>query len=350
MDEIAARLTRLEQAVQVLRPTAAVKSESSAFGVAVINRVGAVTLAIGIIFFFKYAVDEHLIGAWSGVMLGILFGFALLGGGEWLSRQQQRVFAQGISGCGLASLYISVYAAVAFYKLIGEATAFAALTAVSAAAFALSVRNRSAAIAMMGVVGGILTPLLLDNKAASTAIQFAFVLFLNGTALAIAVREQWRGLVSAAGVLSLVTIWILWSSHHTGLIVAFAVALAAFQFGVWWRTQGAIRNEAYVNGHTSLLLGCMQFVAAQFVQISVISETNSVLLIVYGIVLLTYGMLRESLVNRRLGLVLVALVILKLYIWDIWWLDRFYRISAFLGLGALLLLASWVYSRTKKRA
>ena len=65
---------------------------------------------------------------------------------------------------------------------------------------------------------------------------------------------------------------------------------------------------------------------------------------------MSYGVLRRSSVNRVLGLVLLGFVIAKLYVWDIWFLTRFYRITAFLALGVLLLVASYIYSRFKLRA
>jgi hypothetical protein len=52
----------------------------------------------------------------------------------------------------------------------------------------------------------------------------------------------------------------------------------------------------------------------------------------------------DSLVNRMLGLALMGLVVLKLYLSDVWELGRVFRITAFLGLGVLLLLASYLYS------
>ncbi|MBV9265724.1 MAG: DUF2339 domain-containing protein, partial [Acidobacteriaceae bacterium] len=45
------------------------------------------------------------------------------------------------------------------------------------------------------------------------------------------------------------------------------------------------------------------------------------------------------------GLVLIGLVIIKLYLFDVWLLNRVYRISAFVALGALLLITSFLYSR-----
>jgi uncharacterized membrane protein len=46
-----------------------------------------------------------------------------------------------------------------------------------------------------------------------------------------------------------------------------------------------------------------------------------------------------------LGLVLIAFVITKLYLVDLWQLGRVYRISAFVALGLLLISTSFLYSR-----
>ena len=48
-----------------------------------------------------------------------------------------------------------------------------------------------------------------------------------------------------------------------------------------------------------------------------------------------------------LGLALVALVIAKLYLLDVWVLGRLFRITAFLALGVLLLALSYLYSRLR---
>jgi uncharacterized membrane protein len=45
----------------------------------------------------------------------------------------------------------------------------------------------------------------------------------------------------------------------------------------------------------------------------------------------------------------IGFVICKLYLYDVWLLTRFYRISAFVALGTLLLLASYVYSRFRNK-
>jgi uncharacterized membrane protein len=80
---------------------------------------------------------------------------------------------------------------------------------------------------------------------------------------------------------------------------------------------------------------------------SVESTGISILMAVYGAALVVAGVALRSTVNRILGLGLLTLVIAKLYLLDVWSLSRGFRITAFLALGGLLLLVSYLYSRFK---
>jgi uncharacterized membrane protein len=73
----------------------------------------------------------------------------------------------------------------------------------------------------------------------------------------------------------------------------------------------------------------------------------TILFAVYAVVLVSVGVAARSPVSRLAGLVLTAIVILKLYLFDVWQLGRFYQIIAFVILGVLLLSTSFLYSRFK---
>ncbi len=94
-------------------------------GLNLVNRIGVITLVLGVAFFFKWAVDNQWIGPVGRVALGILAGLATLAAGDFVARRNQRIFAQGVTGAGIAILYLSLYAAFGFYHLIPQALAFA---------------------------------------------------------------------------------------------------------------------------------------------------------------------------------------------------------------------------------
>jgi uncharacterized membrane protein len=64
--------------------------------------------------------------------------------------------------------------------------------------------------------------------------------------------------------------------------------------------------------------------------------------------LVSVGVASRSAINRLSGLGLIGIVILKLYLFDVWQLSRPYQISAFVVLGILLLSTSFLYSHFRR--
>jgi len=65
----------------------------------------------------------------------------------------------------------------------------------------------------------------------------------------------------------------------------------------------------------------------------------------YGATLMFVGFQRRSPFIRWQALILIALTIVKVFVYDVQQLDKGYRIVSFIILGALLLAISFVYQR-----
>jgi uncharacterized membrane protein len=50
---------------------------------------------------------------------------------------------------------------------------------------------------------------------------------------------------------------------------------------------------------------------------------------------------------RLLGIALLGIAILKIFVYDLSFLEAIYRIASFIGLGVILLAASYLYQRYK---
>ena len=87
------------------------------FGGNWLARIGIVAVIIGVAFFLKLAFDNDWIGETGRVVLGLAGGIALLAAGEFW-RRKYPVWAQPLTGGGLAVLYLAIYAAQALYGLI----------------------------------------------------------------------------------------------------------------------------------------------------------------------------------------------------------------------------------------
>lgn len=198
-------------------------------GLTLINRIGVVTLVLGVAFFFKWAVDNNWIGPAGRVMLGILAGMITLWAADVLSRKGQRAFAQGITGTGIAILYLAFYSAFGFYHLIPQALAFVLMCSATGLAFALSLRYDSAAVTALGLFGGYLTPILLSNGRDHSWFLFSYVLLLDAAAMALAKKRNWK-LLEIMSVVATTLIYGAWLTNiprHTDRLPA-AVALFAF--------------------------------------------------------------------------------------------------------------------------
>ncbi len=78
---------------------------------------------------------------------------------------------------------------------------------------------------------------------------------------------------------------------------------------------------------------------------NIISLSLSGLWAVYAAVLLALGIIRQGRWLRVGGLVLLAIPVLKLFLYDSFQLDQGYRVAAFIGLGALLVAGGFLYQR-----
>ena len=485
-------------------------SMETRFGLGWLNRVAVVTLLFGVGFFFKYVVDNQWIGPGVRVALGIAAATFSLFLGEWLWLRGQKVFAHGLTGLGLALLYLSFYASFGFYHLLPQGVVFLLMFLTTTAAAALALHYNSQAVAILALLGGYLTPVLLStgenrmwtlagytfvlnagalgigrikhwpaltylgwaatwalflgwsadwltNETRGPAFAWLFISFflfflvgaecgsllllalnsgvffagsyflldplyhawLGGFALTIALlhgglaKAVWNkdrrfGQLSAAIAAVSLTLAIplqfagfriamLWALEAAALAwIGARLAQPKLQIGAWFlfalvffrllasdarllesgffnvrlltfavsagslwiASRAALSDESkavtYGAGHVLLVWALAMEVAAwarrtaDSQDVSNVSSTGiSILMAVYAVCLVMAGVGLRSSVNRILGLGLLALVIAKLYLVDVWDLSRGFRITAFLALGGLLLLVSYLYSRFK---
>ncbi|MDQ6708617.1 MAG: DUF2339 domain-containing protein, partial [Acidobacteriota bacterium] len=182
-------------------------------GLTWINRVGAITLVLGAGFFFKHAIDSHWIGEMERILLGIVAGCGGIGAADLLWRRDQKIFAQGISGTGIAILYLSFYAAYAFYHIVPFSPAFLLMALTTALAAALALRYDAEAIAAVGLFGGYITPVLLSDGLDRPWFFFSYLLLLNAGAVSIARWRKWRGL-EWLGLLATACLFARWYGAH----------------------------------------------------------------------------------------------------------------------------------------
>ena len=196
-----------------------------------LNRVGALALVLGVGFFLKYAFDNDWLNETARVILGGAAGLLLAAGGHRFHRRGMSVFAQGLTGAGVGILYLSIYAAYDFYRLIPQPVAFLLMALVTAAALLLSLRYDARAIALLGWAGGFLTPLLLVTAQLNTLGLFVYITLLDAGLIAVLLsRRHWR-VLEPLGIAATYATFLTWS-FRADLPEGFGTALAFLT--LWW--------------------------------------------------------------------------------------------------------------------
>lgn len=174
-----------------------------------LNRIGIVAFIFGLGFFLKYSFDNNWIGPTGRVIIGILAGLGLLAGGEKTQRKGLKIFAQGLTGGGIAALYFAIFAAFSFYHLMGQTAAFGIMILITATAVLLAVRYDSYATAVLGIIGGFLTPFFLSTGVPNEVGLFSYIALLDCGILALAYFKKWRSINVISFVLTLL-ILVIW--------------------------------------------------------------------------------------------------------------------------------------------
>ena len=208
--------------------------------------VGAIALGLAGLLFFRYSIEHGLITPVMRVVMGTLTGLGCLVGSEWLRSRGYRQTAEGISGAGVVILYAAFWAAHVLYHLIGMPLVFGLMVLVTAACCLLAVRHASLLVAVLGLVGGFATPLLLASGADRPIGLFGYVLLLDLGLLLVGHKRRWPslGVLSLLGTALLQALWIVTRMGPARLFLGLAIlAVFAVLFVLAGRFAGGRRPE-----------------------------------------------------------------------------------------------------------
>jgi uncharacterized membrane protein len=259
---------------------------------------------------------------------------------------------------GRAPLALSGAAGTAFLILAGELLAphrprwFAAVAVAWSLAYAWLAMTRKSPLLLAST--GFLAFLGLAGAAAPLADHGDLVLallcvawslvYLGGLAWRVLGRretpEPWHVAAAAgAGVALALLALVLTGPGERLTRAAFFWGVAAAHLGLALALLGRARRAA-----TALLAIAVGF-AVLGVTFPLPGAGSTLAWAGLATALVGAGFVRASRLTRSLGLGLFAATVLKVALWDLWTLGRAWQVSVLLGVGALLLVASYFYAR-----
>lgn len=159
-----------------------------------LNKIGIGLLLFGVAFLFKYSIDQGWLTPSIRVAFGVGLGATLIVLGSFVY-SKRRHFSQVLIGGGIATFYITGFAAFQILALVSHPVAFAFMVSVTVLAFILSLQQNGAVLSLIGAIGGFGTPFLLYTGAGNLPGLIGYTcLLLTGTS-AIYFYRGWRSLV-----------------------------------------------------------------------------------------------------------------------------------------------------------
>jgi uncharacterized membrane protein len=157
----------------------------------VVAKVGVLVLFFGVSFLLKYAIDRNVVSIELRLMGTAAAAIALIVTG-WRLRGRRAGFAWVLQGGGVGLLYLTVFAAARLYGVLPMGFAFALLVAIVALSSLLAVLQDARALAVLGVAGGFLAPVLTSTGGGSHVALFSYYALLNAGIVGIAWFKAWR--------------------------------------------------------------------------------------------------------------------------------------------------------------
>ena len=277
--------------------------------------IGGFALFLGIAFFVKYSFEHNLIPPELRIAIGFIVGAGLIVGGLLLKRKENAVTAQTLCATGILVLYAVTFACRAYYHFafFGLIPTFLLMTLITAVAFLLSVRLNAIVVAVLGIAGGFLTPILLSTNQDNPLGLFGYVALLDIALLALALRKRWNAL-PILGTIGTVLMQFAWvgaffvpEKYFAGnRVLIFMAVYVGFQAlflaaGAWAKRSG--------KASTTLLACAIAFAAVAMLSAFYLLDFRAVayrptLLFTYLFVI-DLGLLALTLIERRLAIVQV---------------------------------------------
>ena len=173
-----------------------------------------VLLVFAAAFFLKYAYDNDWVGPLGRVILGCLAGSSLMIVGLRYHGRGWRLFSQMLSAAGIVVLFLSTYGAFGFYQLLSQYHAGAFLAIIVILSMIAALRYDSLAIALVAVVGGLLTPLLMSSERDVYIAFFTYMTVLNGGVVLVMLRRGWPAFGSVALVGTHAVFWYWYEGNY----------------------------------------------------------------------------------------------------------------------------------------
>ena len=175
-------------------------------------RVGIVVLLCGVAFFLNYVIERGWLPVEVRLTMAAIGGLALTAIG-WRLRESQRDYGLVLQGGGIGIVYMTVFAAVNLYAVLGAGSGLALMVALVVLTSAFAVLQNSQSMAVFASLAGFAAPVLVSHGDNHVAL-FSYYAVLDASILAIAWFRRWQ-LLNRLGFVCTFLLSAAWGTRYT---------------------------------------------------------------------------------------------------------------------------------------
>lgn len=192
--------------------------------------LGGIATLLGIVLLLALAISHGWLGHEARVGLAAAGSAALMAAGIWLhARRGRSEAAVAMVGAATAASFATLIVAAEVYHLIPTLVGVAGSMLVGALATALAIRWAGRAIAVLGLIGALLSPVLVG--APSNGSTIAMLAIAAACAMWVVLWRRWPWLPFAA-VLVCAPQWAAWMAHGHAPVADLAVLVVFGSLGL----------------------------------------------------------------------------------------------------------------------
>lgn len=156
--------------------------------------LGIISIVFAIGFFTMWAFSHNLIGPTGRIAIGILFSLVILGLGEFL-RPKYPKFSPVILSAGIAGLIITTFVARNVYDFLSADQSFIAYIIEVSTGLFLALKNNSRTLGNFSIIGGLLSPILIQSPEANALGLLTFLSILSIAGFIISTQKKWSEII-----------------------------------------------------------------------------------------------------------------------------------------------------------
>ncbi len=375
-------------------------------GLRIIHLVGIIVLVIGLSIGVKYAIDRQLISEASRIALAYAAG-VILYILSWKLKKKYQLFSAILFSGAMASLYFTTYAAFVYYGFFSLGITFLLMICFTIYTIFESIIYNKQEIAVLAMVGAYGIPFLISANTGRADLFFSYIILINAGVVYLSFKKKWR-LMSRLALLISWTLFILWGSFRYGpkdfwsgflssliFYLLFTIGALAHRFAKS-ETLNAGDIQAIITNNIAFYFSCLivfgygefgthlasttgwifvlMLILALFSYLFFPSEivlqrsmaiqaiiflslfigfewsglAVTLLWLALAVILFTFGLYKHKSWSRITAVLLMTVTLGKLVIFDSSKFSTIQKITAYIVIGTLLLVLSFLYQKFKQ--